>query len=74
MAFYPKKRPVLTDLIVDCVTEDEVSRYYSRKIQPSKGIKNVYEAEDFFPAVGEEGRWLFYKAAPLRDSVSRMSA
>ena len=72
MAFYPEERPVMADLIVDSVPEDEVARYYGGKYVKSALIERAYEAEDFFPHFGERGKWLFFAAAPLRDHEGKV--
>ena len=71
-AFYPEERPVMADLIVDSVPEDEVARYYGGKYVKSALIERAYEAEDFFPHFGERGKWLFFAAAPLRDHEGKV--
>ena len=32
-------------------------------------VGGAYEAEDFFPHFGENGRWLYFTAAPLRNAA-----
>jgi len=66
-AFYPKERPVMADLIVDNVPEEEIVKYYGAKSQKSVLIDAAYEVEDFFPHLDKRGKWLFFAAAPLRD-------
>ena len=66
LAFYPEQRPVMADVIVDGMREEEIKRYYGDKWRKSAFIEGAYEAEDFFPHIGEEGKWLFFTAAPIR--------
>jgi PAS domain S-box-containing protein len=66
-AFYPAARPVMADLIVDNTIEDQINQYYTGKFRRSSLIKGSYEAVDFFPHMGWDGRWLFFTAAPLMD-------
>ena len=66
--FYSEKRPVMADLIVDKASEQEIAEYYGSKYRKSLVIDGGYEAEDFFPALGENGNWLFFSAAPLKDA------
>lgn len=66
-AFYTEKRPTMADLIVDGASADEVEVYYQGKYKKSNLIDGAYEAEDFFPALGERGRWLHFTASPLKD-------
>jgi PAS domain S-box-containing protein len=70
--FYPRERPVMADLILSGGPTTEVDQHYSTKWQPSKLIEGAYEAEDFFPNFGEEGRWVFFTAAPLRDETGQV--
>ncbi len=67
--FYTEKRPVMADLIVDGAPEKVFDAHYSGKYRKSNLIEGAYEAEDFFPTLGTQGRWLFFSAAPLRDSA-----
>ncbi|MBW1886918.1 MAG: PAS domain S-box protein, partial [Deltaproteobacteria bacterium] len=68
LSFYSEERPVMADLIVDNAPEDEFVRYYENKYRKSPVTDGGYEAEDFFPDLGETGRWLFFTASPLRDA------
>lgn len=67
-AFYDTERPVMADLIVDDVIEELVKKHYGGKFFRSKTIAEAFEAEDFFPHFGTAGKWLYFTAAPLRDS------
>lgn len=71
--FYQSERPIMADLIVDGASEKELNRHYGTIWQQSAVIKNAYESEDFFPKMGEEGRWLFFTAAPLTDANGRIT-
>jgi diguanylate cyclase (GGDEF)-like protein/PAS domain S-box-containing protein len=66
-AFYSEERPCMADLMVDEAVE-LVPRWYSDKYIKSSLFKGVYEATDFFPALGEDGKWLHFTAAAVRDS------
>ncbi len=71
--FYSKQRPVMADLIVDNAPEEEIARYYGEKYRRSSVIQGAYEAENFFPALGQEGKWLFFTASPIRDADGNIS-
>jgi PAS domain S-box-containing protein len=73
LAFYPTKRPVMADLIVDSASEEELTRYYGRNYWKSSVTEGGYEAEGFFPDLGEKGRWIFFTAAPLKDEEGRIT-
>lgn len=70
-AFYDKERPCLADLLVDGATE-KIPEWYEGKYDNSKFLKEAYEAVDFFPALGENGKWLFFTAAPIKDSEDNL--
>ncbi len=67
-AFYPSKRPVMADLVLDGANETAVDRLYHGRFRPSLLVPGSYEAEDFFPHFGDGGRWLYFTAAPLRNA------
>jgi PAS domain S-box-containing protein len=64
--FRSEKRPVMADLILDGVSEDEVWRYYGTKWSKSALINGAYEAEEYFPHLGDNGKWLYFTAAPIK--------
>jgi len=65
-AFYNEERPCLADLLVDGLQET-IQNWYSGKYTKSKLIAEAYEATDYFPDMGEGGRWLRFTAAGIRD-------
>ncbi|HOJ52059.1 MAG TPA: ATP-binding protein [Syntrophales bacterium] len=65
-AFYANKRPCLADLLVSGALE-EIPNWYLDKFAPSSLIDEAYEAIDFFPELGNSGRWLRFTAAVIRD-------
>ncbi|MBM4271023.1 MAG: PAS domain S-box protein, partial [Deltaproteobacteria bacterium] len=66
-AFYSEERPCMADLLVDGALGD-IPRWYERRYIKSKLIDEAYEATDFFPALGDEGKWLRFTAAVIRGS------
>lgn len=72
-AFYPDPRPCMADLVLDGAMEERVAQYYgTKKYHPSQVVAGGYEAEDFFPTFGSNGRWLYFTAAPLRDAQGKL--
>jgi two-component system sensor histidine kinase DegS len=65
--FYDEKRPSMADLIVDDASSWDIKIYYRDKFREYPLIEGAYEAEDFFPDLGEEGKWLHFTASPIRD-------
>ncbi len=66
--FYPGQRPLMADLVLERASEGTVQEFYRGKYRPSALIEGAYEAEDFFPNFGEGGKWLYFTAAPVRNS------
>ncbi|MDI9570990.1 MAG: PAS domain-containing protein [Pseudomonadota bacterium] len=64
-AFYSSRRPCLADLLVAGSVAD-IPRWYGKKYIKSALIEDAYEATDFFPELGDNGRWLRFTAALLR--------
>ena len=71
-AFYPSERPVMADLIVNGGLEDLIATHYNDKYRRSQFRDEAFEVEDFFPHLGPNGKWLFFTAAPLKDSSGRI--
>lgn len=65
--FYHKKRPTLADLIVNGASAHEIWEHYQDKCRKSDLIDGAYEAEDFFPDLGENGKWIRFTASPIID-------
>ena len=66
-AFYNSERPCMADLLVDQAL-DAIPQYYSNKYIKSRLIEEAYEVTDFFPELGDCGKWLRFTAAVVRDS------
>ena len=64
-AFYHRERPILADLVLDGRLDTYVEKFYYGRFKRSSLIEGSYEAEDFFPHLGDNGRWLFFTAAPI---------
>lgn len=69
LPFYESNRPVMADLILSSALAKDMGQFYSEKFRPSQLVEGAFEAEDFFPHLGECGKWLFFTAAPLRDAT-----
>lgn len=71
-AFYRAHRPVMADIVLDGAMDEQLDKFYSGKYRRSTLVDGAFEAEDFFPAYGEKGRWLSFCASPLRDASGRV--
>jgi len=66
-AFYKNERPCLADLIIDDRTS-EMEKFYANRWSKSKLLEGAYEVTQFFPDMGERGKWFRITAAGLRDA------
>lgn len=70
--FYPVRRPLMADMILDCANPEEISSHYGDLWQASSIIPGGFEAEDFFPNMGANGTWFFFTASPLLDADGQL--
>lgn len=70
-AFYKTQRPCVADLLVDEAL-DAIPRWYATHCTKSKLIEEAYEGMDFFPDLGEKGKWMRFTAAVIRDSAGNL--
>jgi PAS domain S-box-containing protein len=66
--FRKQERPIMADVILDQLETGEINHYYGSKWQPSTLVEGGFEAEEFFEHIGSEGKWLFFTAAPIKES------
>ncbi len=66
--FRSAKRPTMADVIVGEMSREEVDQYYGKAWRKSTLIEEGYEAEEFFPHIGDDGKWFFFTAAPIKAS------
>ena len=64
--FWGRERPTMADVILDQISEDEIEKLYGKKWRKSAMIEEAYEAEVFFPRLGENGKWCWFTAAPIK--------
>jgi len=64
--FYEEERPSMADLMLDQVDEIQIKRLYGTKWRPSILVEGGYEAEVYFPDLGEGGKWCWFTAAPIK--------
>ncbi|GEM_PF-935116 len=66
-AFYRQQRPCMCDLLVDNLAA-KIPELYPGKTQESQLVADAFKATDFFPTLGDNGRWLDFTAAALHDA------
>ena len=64
--FRSGERPTMADVILDQMKVEDIKRYYGAKWRKSDLLEGAYGAEEFFPNIGENGKWLFFTAAPIK--------
>jgi PAS domain S-box-containing protein len=74
MPFYPEKRPVIADLIVDNDIEGLEKYYGKKRVQKSTVVEDAYEARDYYEKLGGRNRHLYFLAAPIRDEKGEIIA
>lgn len=73
-AFYPVKRPMVADLIIDADI-DALNKYYSAKqVKKSEKVLGAYEAYDYFENLGGRSRYMYFLAAPIYDEDGNIIA
>jgi PAS domain S-box-containing protein len=70
--FYDSPRPAMADVILDQPDEAEIQRLYGNQWRPSALIEGAYEAEGFFPRLGDTGKWCWFTAAPIKSPEGRI--
>jgi len=71
-AFYPAERPVLAEFVVDQRPKEDIAALYGNGCRESLALPGAYEIEAFFPNFGDDGKWLFFTAAPVRDAAGNI--
>jgi len=70
-AFYSSPRSCMADLILNDRI-DNSAILYTGKVTKSKLLKNAYEVTEFFPELGEKGKWFRITSAAIKDSSGRI--
>lgn len=71
--FYEKERATMADVILDQVDEREIKKLYGTKWRKSALINGAFEAEDFFPDMGDGGTWCWFTAAPIKTAEGEVT-
>jgi signal transduction histidine kinase len=70
-AFYTSPRSCMADLILKDKVSNSAS-LYSGAVIKSKVLKDAYEVTQFFPDLGEKGKWFRITSARIKDSSGRI--
>ena len=66
--FWPEKKKILVDMVLDALPEQEFEKVYHGKHHESVKIQAGHEASRYFNTIGDNGSQLIMTAAPVRDS------
>ena len=69
--FYDAPRPCLVDWVLDNVDHGKIAQHYGVTICSTDCSEHIFEGEGYFPTMG---KWLFFTAAPIRDSQGQIVA
>ncbi len=72
MPFYESERATMSDVILNQSGEEEMRRLYGATGRKSALIDGAYEAEGFFPHLGDSGKWCWFTAAPIKSPDGRI--
>ncbi len=63
--FFKSPRPVMADYLIDGASEETIEERYGNAFWKNPLIEGSYEAEFFFPTLGESGKWLYFTASAI---------
>jgi len=66
-AFYFEQRPCLADLLVDG-RSNLLATYYDDRCNKSALLDDAYEGTQFVKHFGNQGRWMYFTAAVIKDA------
>ena len=65
--FWPEKRKILVDMVLENASEKDFEENYGSKQRPSETFESGHRAARFFPTIGKDGTTLVMTAAPVRN-------
>ena len=71
--FYPKKRPILADLVVEQDYEKFLEKYGTKNPAQSNIVPNAWEATDYFENFNGKPRYIYFMAAPVFDDEGNIT-
>ncbi len=72
-SFYSQERPLLADMVLEPGSKKLVNKFFHGKNRPNKYLDSAYEVSDFEPSLGENGRWIYFASAPLKDENGQVA-
>ena len=73
MKFYAERRPTWPDLVLNFLPEKMIEAQYEKNYRKNPHIEDAYDVSTYFPHLGDEGKWITFTAAPLKNKAARWS-
>ncbi len=73
-AFYPEPHPCLADLILNPALLASQADWGYQRLQPSELVEGGLQAEGWYPDLHGRACYIFFNAAPIRNSAGEMIA
>jgi PAS domain S-box-containing protein len=67
-AFYSRKSPIMADFIIDKTPDDKIIAHYGKTYMGSTSDQEKFAGTNFFPDLGEEGKWLHFCASAITNA------
>ena len=67
LPFYDSEQPLMADLVLNYMPEQLIDQHYGGHCRKNDYIEGAFEASRFIPTLGDEGRWVSFTAAPIKD-------
>lgn len=66
--FYKEQRPTLADLVLTFLPEKLIEAQYEKRYRKNPNFEDAYDVSAFFPHMGDDGKWVTFSAAPIKDA------
>ena len=70
--FHKERRPTLADLVLNFLPEKMIEAQYANEYRKNPRIEDAYDVSTYFPHLGDEGKWITFSAAPLKDAAGKV--
>lgn len=70
--FYKERRATLADMVLNYLPEKMIEAHYEDQYRKNPHVDGAYDVSTFFPNLGDDGKWLTFSAAPLKDGQGKV--
>ena len=71
--FYESQTMTLADHVLNYLPEKTIEAQYKDRYRRNPHIDNGFDVSTFFPKLGENGKWLTFSAAPLKNDQGELA-